>query len=397
MTAANHPVLIVGAGPVGLVAAIALLEQGIDARVIDQQPPDSKRTYPVVLHPRTLRVLSSLGVTAPLEWRGHAVSRLVVYTDGQRRTVLDLPAAADIAPGAMTLPQDVLRQALMHRLTSLGGSVTWQAQLVSLEQSQSGVRAGIVHRRRVEGSGNTLKPEWMEVSAETSTCSYLIGADGVDSSVRRLLGIAWRPMGRRQIYAFYDAPDQRAGDEAHLVLTEGFGNSVYPLQSSSSRFTFEIGVQMAQPPGAAQLRQLLASRMPWYRAQAEQFEWSGSAEFNPALADSFGEGRIWLAGDAAHSSGPLGGHSLNVGMAEAHDLAQRIVESHERPSFPLASSYSEQRRWQWQQLFGTGPSRPITAGASDWVRRNIALLLPALPASGDDLDGLLEQLHVRAA
>jgi 2-polyprenyl-6-methoxyphenol hydroxylase-like FAD-dependent oxidoreductase len=109
----RSPVLIVGAGPVGLVAAIHLREQGFPVRVIDEQTADSKRTYPVVLHPRTLRILSSLGVSAPLEWRGHAITRLAIYCESERRAVLELPAAGEMSAGAMTLPQDVLRRALM--------------------------------------------------------------------------------------------------------------------------------------------------------------------------------------------------------------------------------------------------------------------------------------------
>jgi 2-polyprenyl-6-methoxyphenol hydroxylase-like FAD-dependent oxidoreductase len=397
MNAPRSQVLIVGAGPVGLVASVALLEQGISVRIVDEQTADGKRTYPVLLHPRTLRTLASLGVTAPLEWRGHAVSRLVVYADHQRRAVLQLPSAAEFSSGLLTLPQDVLRQALMRRLEELGARVEWQTRLVALKQEPERVRASIVRRQRVESSSQELKPEWMDVASETVEVEYLIGADGVHSAVREELGIGWTAMGPPRTYAFFDAPDPRAGDEGQLVLSEGAGNSVYPLQSAVSRFTFEIGVEMPHAPGLAQLRQLLESRVPWYAVNAERFEWSGSAVFNTALAERFGEHRVWLAGDAAHCTGPLGGQSLNVGISEAQDLARRIAEKRLRPSFPLAASYSEQRLWQWQQLFGLGPSRPKVSGAPEWVKRHVMTLLPGLPASGDDLDDLLEQLHVRAA
>jgi 2-polyprenyl-6-methoxyphenol hydroxylase-like FAD-dependent oxidoreductase len=138
--------------------------------------------------------------------------------------------------------------------------------------------------------------------------------------------------------------------------------------------------------------------MPWYAAQAENFEWSGSAEFHPALADRFGEGRVGLAGDAAHSTGPLGAQSLNVGIHEADDLARRIVEQlHASAATPFGPRYAEQRRLEWQRLFGLGSSRPQSPRSQDWVRRNLSQLLPSLPASGDDLDDLLEQLHVISA
>lgn len=392
----NSPtsVLVVGAGPAGLVAAVTLRERGVAVRIIDELAGEDKRTYPVVIHPRTLRILDALGVTAPLEWRGHAITHLAVYTEHQRRAVLDLPAAGRTSPGAMTLPQDVLRQSLLHRLSELGVEVEWKTRLVALEQTAGRVRCNLMRRERLEGS----KPEWFDVESASVESDFVVGADGVRSSVREKLGIGWISQGPRQTFAFYDAPDARAGSEAQLVIHESQGNSIYPLQSELSRFTFQLSVGMPHAPGLAQLRQLLASRVPWYGMDARTFEWSGSAEFHPALAERFGEGRVWLAGDAAHSTGPLGGQSLNVGIHEAHDLAHRMAgQLGHAGTSPLGVGYTHQRLLEWQILFGLGPSVPMAPRASDWVRRNLSILLQALPASGDDLDELLDQLHVRAA
>jgi 2-polyprenyl-6-methoxyphenol hydroxylase-like FAD-dependent oxidoreductase len=396
--ATHSSVLVVGAGPVGLVAAVALRQQGVAVRIVDAQAAEGKRTYPVLLHPRTVRILGTLGVTAPLEWRGRAIERLAVYTDGQRRATLALPAAGELAPGAMTLPQDVLRQALMRRLRELGTDVEWQTGLVHLEQDDARVRVGLVRRERIEGVSSEPLPAWHAVASQTVDAAFVVAADGTQSAVRRALGIGWRQQGPRRIYAFYDAPDRHAGSEAHLVVHETFGNSVYPLQRDVSRFTFEVAVSTGHPPGLAELRHLLSSRMPWYEADAQRFEWSGTAEFNPALVDHFGEGRVWLAGDAAHSTGPLGGQSLNVGIHEASDLARRIVASWGPTVSPsLGIGYGQQRRLEWQRLFGLGSSKPELAQSQEWVRKHLSTLLPALPAAGDDLDELLEQLGVRTA
>lgn len=403
MTARNSgvgstPVLIVGAGPVGLVAAITLREQGIQVRVVDEQTAESKRTYPVVLHPRTLRILSSLGVSAPLEWRGHAVTRLALYCEKERRAVLELPAAGQISAGAMTLPQDLLRQSLMQRLSDLGGEVEWKTKLVAITQDQARAQVGLVRRERAETESRAQQAAWLDLGSESVDARFVVGADGSRSSVRRQLGIELNRMGNRQIYVFCDLREQHVIDEAQLAFGDGLGSSVYPLQNDVSRFTFQVGVGMPSAPGLRQLRQLLDSRMPWRTAQKDQLEWSGATEFHPALADRFGEGLVWLAGDAAHSTGPLGGQSLNVGMHEAHDLAGRIALQLEHSgAAPFGAAYSMQRRLEWQRLFGAGSSFPQSARAPDWVKRNIVSLLPSLPASGDDLDDLLEQLHVRTA
>jgi 2-polyprenyl-6-methoxyphenol hydroxylase-like FAD-dependent oxidoreductase len=395
--AAPARVLIVGAGPVGLVAAIRLREQGVAVRVIDEQTAETKRTYPVILHPRTLHILASLGVSAPLEWRGRFIKRLAVYADGSRQVVLDLPSAEQVAPGAMTLPQDVLRRALVNRLASLGTLVEWKTRLVALEQGEAFVRLGLMRRERVEGEEPELRPEWLDVAAESLEAEFVVGADGVRSTVRKALGIEMIERGPRQAYVFYDVPDRRAGDEAHLSLATDSGSAVYPLQANLSRFSFQVAVRTAQAPGLAELRELISSRLPWYAADPTSFEWSGAAEFQPALATSFGDRRVWLAGDAAHSTGPLGAQSINVGLHEADDLARRLSQSLTEGHGGPGAAYAEQRRIEWNRLFGLGPSIPSLARAPAWVSRNMAQLLPSLPVSGDDLDDVLEQLKVRTA
>ena len=390
-------VLVVGAGPVGLATAIRLRQQGHAVRIIDELTNEAKRSYPVVLHPRTLHVLAALGVSGLLEWRGRFIRHVAVYADGVRRVVLDLPSAEQVAPGAMTLPQDVLRQGLKNRLSALGTEVEWQTRLVGLAQSEGSVRVGLVRRERLEGEPPALKLEWLDVAAEAFEVDFVVGADGSRSTVRETLGIEMVERGAPEAYVFYDAPDRRAGDVALLILAPGRGNTVYPLQGDFSRFCFQVDVRTPQAPGLTQLSDLLAARLPWYGADPASFEWSGSAEFHPALASSFGERRVWLAGDAAHSTGPLGAQSINVGIQEADDLARRISENLAQGVGPLGSGYAEQRRLEWYRLFGLGPSVPSLSRAPAWVGENIAQLLPSLPVSGDDLDDVLEQLRVRAA
>lgn len=387
-------VLVVGAGPVGLVAAITLRERGVTVRIIDEQARDDKRTYPVLVHARSLKILDALGISALLEWRGHAVTHLAVYTERQRRVVLDMPSAGRTSPGAMTLPQDLLRQALLQRLSELGVEVEWQTRLMALEQGVDGVHSELVRRERVEAPSRGLW-EWLDVENSAIDSDFVVGADGIHSVVRAKLGIDWVPQGPSQTFAFYDAPDAKGGREAQLVIHESLGNSVYPLQSDVSRFSFQLSVDFPRAPGLTQLRQLLLSRMPWYPTEATDFEWSGSAEFQPALAERFGEGRVWLAGDAAHSTAPLGGQSLNVGIHEGYDLARRMAERIEhRGASALGHEYAHQRLLEWRVLFGLELG---TSKARDWVRRHFGVLLSALPAAGDDLDDLLDQLHVRAA
>jgi 2-polyprenyl-6-methoxyphenol hydroxylase-like FAD-dependent oxidoreductase len=395
--AAYTPVLIVGAGLVGLVAAVRLREQGVDVRVIDELPAGAKRSQALVLHPRTLRTLSSLGVGAALDWRSHDVTRLAVYTDGQRRALLDLPSAGEVGAGAKTLQEAALHESLLRRLSELGTDVEWQTSFVALKQSPTQVRARLVRREWVESAQPHLGPALEESGQEQVDAEFIVGADGPASTLRRALGIAWLAMGQKQRYAFYETPDEHAGCEASLVIHEGLGSSVYPLPNGIARFSFEIREQDRQAPRVMQLRDLLGARMPWYAASADTFEWSGEAEVNPGMAQSFGAGRVWLTGEAAHSTGLLGAQSVNVGMFEANDLAWRIARALDPSGAQLGLGYAQQRHLEWLRLFGLYPNLPLVGRAEAWVKRNISAVLPSLPATGDDLDDLLDQLHVASA
>jgi len=124
-------------------------------------------------------------------------------------------------------------------------------------------------------------------------------------------------------------------------------------------------------------------------------EWAGVAEFKHTLVDHFGSGRVWLAGEAAHMTGPLGVHSLNVGMDEANELACLIAAALERGAGPdFGPSYDYRRRRQWRQLLALESPPQITGRSPAWARHHLPQLMAALPAAGRDLDDLLAQLRL---
>lgn len=159
-----------------------------------------------------------------------------------------------------------------------------------------------------------------------------------------------------------------------------------------------MGQSLNKLADAAALRELLYQRMPWYGEAIETCEWGGVAEFRHALAERFGVGRVWLAGEAAHLTGPIGVQSVNVGLDEANELGLRIGDALRRPgSAPFGVHYCTQRRWQWRQLLGLEERAIVGTRTPDWVRRHAPRLLGSLPASETDLDDLLAQLRLTAS
>jgi len=384
-------VLVVGAGPVGLLAALRLCEQGIQARVIEQQTEQRARTFPVVLHAQSLRVLSSLGLSSTLLWRGRAVTRMAIYTGSERRAVLELPKVRGETYGVLTLPQDVLRRALMSELLRYGVNVEWNTRLVMLEQDDRAVWGRLVEHDPVHPAlGGSTKPSTSAFDAD-----YVIGAEGYESTVREALGIALVEHGPLTSFAFFDAETERAGREALLTLTDDSCNSAFPLHDATCRFSFQLSRSLNRAPEELLLRELLAARLPWFAAAVERCHWSGVAEFRRALADRFGHGRVWLAGESAHLTGPLGAQSLNVGLDEANELALRIADKLRHPvRSPFGAEYDAERRTEWLELLGIEPRVAFSSRSPDWARRNLGRLLGCLPASGPDLDDLLQQLRL---
>ena len=213
----------------------------------------------------------------------------------------------------------------------------------------------------------------------------MVAADGYDSFVRRRLGIPFSDQGRGQLYSVFQfETGGNVPSDGRLMFEQDRVGGYWPLPDGRCRFSFPIEDAEQHRPDAAHLRELLSSRAPWFRGEIGGIEWTALGLFERKLATSFGAGRIWMAGDAAHLTGPLGGQSMNVGLREADDLADRLVRVL-RPGSPegLFEQYDKSRAAEWKTLFGAY----VPYGSRQ------SLLLPCIPASGGDLAYLLGQQH----
>jgi 2-polyprenyl-6-methoxyphenol hydroxylase-like FAD-dependent oxidoreductase len=364
---------------VGLLTALELHERGISASVVDRKEAGDARSYAVVLHPRVLRALIDRGLTQTLIWQGCELKEVVLFTEGERRATLHLMPASEVSGGGLSLPQNVLRSALEGALRDRGIDVRYQHNLVSLEAGSSSVVADLVG------------PE----GATTVVAEFVIGADGHDSTVRKLLDIELTSKGPSESYVFFDVPkDPLSGTQVQLVFTDALSSAIIPLHGGMMRYAFQVP-SAPRTMDLALLKDLLARRMPWRGDDVETIEWSGGGEFRRAAVEQFGRDRVWLAGDAAHATSPLGVQSLNVGLHEASELAAIVVECLRNASPALlAARYQARRQAEWNRLLATTPGAPLSARVPDWVKRHLPRIVASLPASGDDLDDLLDQLGV---
>jgi 2-polyprenyl-6-methoxyphenol hydroxylase-like FAD-dependent oxidoreductase len=157
----------------------------------------------------------------------------------------------------------------------------------------------------------------------------------------------------------------------------------------------EIGRWIFPTLDEERLHELIRERAPWFDAKITDVIWSVAIKFERRLTGSFGRGGLWLAGDSAHLAGPVGVQSMNVGLREVHDLAQRL-ESAVKQGQGAAPLEGYDTRWsaEWRKLLNVDGTLRPRDDASPFVKKNGARLLSCLTASGDDLKPLLKQLKL---
>ena len=378
-------VVVVGAGPVGLLAAIAAKTAGLDVSVYDAGQRTAAHSYALVLHAATLSLLDRFGLAAECVATGRVVSKLAVYEGGGRFEELDFSRLPGPYPHVVVLPQSRLESILEAALEKLSVHVAWDHRVQGFESSPDGIRLSVARLDKVSTGYPIAHTEVVVDKMLEASARFVVAADGYDSFVRRRLSIEFTDQGHGQIYSVFQfETDAGMPIEGRLLLMGDRIGAYWPLPGGRCRFGFPIGGSEEHRPDAARLRELLAAWAPWFRGAVGAIEWSAVALFDRKLAASFGSDRIWMAGDAAHLTGPLGGQSMNVGLREAVQLAEGIASAlHAGATMEPLHAYGVSRMQEWKQLFGAGV--PFAS------RR--ALLLPCIPASGDDLTVLLKQLN----
>jgi len=396
----HHPdpeVLVVGAGPVGLVAAVFLQEHGVRVEIVDMHQRTTQHSYALAIHPRTLRALDGAGLSDALLRAGRKLTKVAYYDGPDRRAEIDYSALTSGHPYLLVLRQSVLERAAEDALRHKKLKVLWSHRLESLGASEGKVRADVAKLDQVATGYPVARSEWLVAHRETARPAFVIGADGYDSAVRRMAGIEMASHGAPQVFSVYEI--EAAGElppEVRVILDSDVTSVYWPLEEGRCRWGFQIKDASEHAASMERLGQLLAARAPWWTARPTDIYWSTLGLFEPRLARSFGAGAIWLAGDAAHQAAPVGVHSMNSGLVEARQLATRMARVlHAGATVSLLEAFAAATRETWHALLG-GDVRALP-GADPWVAQNRARICSSIPASGDDLETLLGQIGLAGA
>jgi 2-polyprenyl-6-methoxyphenol hydroxylase-like FAD-dependent oxidoreductase len=380
-------VLVVGAGPVGLTVGIELLRRGVPCRVIDRLVEAPQYAKAVGVQPRTLEVWENLGLLRDALDAATPLRGQLVYANGEQVAQMDLAVPPDVPYGFVTLPQFVTERLLTDRLHQFGGHVERGVELVAFEPDSEGVTARL---RAADGE--------QEVRV-----GYLVGADGAHSRVRKGLGLDFAGDAFAEQYMLGDVevewslPTGYAIRSSHqsdgridvLVCIPLPGTGRYrmsmlvpdDLATTPAQGEVAHGLETGPAPQLHHIQAVL-DRLSPEPARAHTLRWSSVFRISHRLADRYGQGRVFIAGDAAHIHPPTGAQGMNTGIQDGVNLAWKLALAVQGAAAEeLLASYQAERHSVGEEVVGrtvrharegfeADPDDPLTV-----IRREAQLLV----------------------
>ncbi|MDN5855451.1 MAG: FAD-dependent monooxygenase, partial [Actinomycetia bacterium] len=322
----GRPVLIVGAGPAGLTAAIELIRRGVPVRCIDRAATPSGRSKALGIWPRTIELLRGMGGDDLLATRASPQAEMRYYSSG--RVVASLRFRTSTQP--LICPQPDVEEILRDGLAAVGGRIERGTELVRLEQDPDGVTAWL----RRKGA------------AERERFAYVIGGDGASSTVRSQLGVGFEGSTHEMdfVVADVDLDGPLEHDVTHYFCSPNGILVSTGLPSGRSRvFTSAPAGMDRNRVELATVQRLVDERGPGGLILRDP-EWLSVFSVHARHADRTRVGRVFLVGDAAHIHSPAGGQGLNTGVTDAHNLAWKLaLVWHGHAHTALLDSYETER------------------------------------------------------
>jgi 2-polyprenyl-6-methoxyphenol hydroxylase-like FAD-dependent oxidoreductase len=355
-------VLIVGAGPTGLMLANQLARRGLKPLIIDRHAGPAEQTRAMAVHARTLEIYAKMGLADEALNLGAQGTGANMWSNGQwsaRIPLGDIGKGLSPFPFVLMLGQDDNERILGANLTRLGLAVQWRTELISIDQKTDCVDVVL---RQPDGTRREVRATWVA------------GCDGSRSSVRELCGIGFP--GEPYEHTFFVADTEAVGPmkpgELNVYLWRDGFHLFFPMRGRDrwrvigilpERFrdrddvTFEsLAPSIRQEAGAA--------------LDFKSCSWFSTYRIHHRAAERFRDRRCFLLGDAAHVHSPMGGQGMNTGLQDAYNLAWKLaLVVQGRAASALLDTYEEERIPVAQTLLETTDRAFQLVVADNWFAR----------------------------
>ncbi|QIW95002.1 hypothetical protein AMS68_000520 [Peltaster fructicola] len=336
---ATEEILIVGAGPSGMIAAMSLRQIGVKFRIIDASNGPGTQSRAMGVQARTLELYRTFGIAEELAEGGiHSIDaqiRTTGFFGNHPFPIATMPFSKvghgiSKFPFVLNYPQDQHERLLARQLKQAGVKVDRSTELTALYEDADGVHVTLTG------------PD----GEEKATYRYVVGADGAHSRVRHAIDVGFS--GGTYTQSFYVADLELTDDQkkGQFVVTVSGGGvcARMPVRTGQTRV---VGVLPASVKNVADLKfsDVQASAEPLLSAKVEEVNWFSHYNVHHRVADHFRIGSVFLVGDACHLHSPLGGQGMNTGIGDAYNLAWKlghVVQG--RANEGLLSSYELERR-----------------------------------------------------
>jgi 2-polyprenyl-6-methoxyphenol hydroxylase-like FAD-dependent oxidoreductase len=344
-------VLVVGAGPTGLLLASELARRGVPCHLIDAQSAPLHWDRATVVHPRSLQIFESLGLIEKFLAAGCRQRVIKIHSNGELLGMMDLASCGSIYGFNLGLSEEVTESILTGYLHRVGGQVNRSSRLIELTVHPENRVLAEIER---DGSRYQMNARWV------------VGCDGFHSATRSLAGIGFAGHDMLKPWAVFDTSIDGWADT--FEATFGYLDELPVILTAIPGHRWRVYLRPR-----SQDSDLIAD------ATSTLHRYSPSASFvnveNPArfvchtkIAAKYRSGPIFLAGDAAHVCSPGEGHGMNCGLQDAFNLAWKLALVHQGAAHEtLLDSYEIERR----------PAAELITKSGDEMEHNLTMTDPA--------------------
>ncbi|MFK4064698.1 FAD-dependent monooxygenase [Streptomyces sp. NPDC029674] len=328
-TDGTHTVVVVGAGPTGLLLAGDLATAGVPVTLVEKRAHGiSNLSRAMVLHARTLEQLDARGLADELEAKGEPLAKLRLFD----RLSLDLGRLPSRYRHVLVLPQYEVERVLERRAIEAGVHFAYESEVTGLTQDEDGVTL------RLHGPGD---------ESSTLRAAYVVGADGLHSGVRGAVGL---PFPGRSVIRSLVLADVKLAERPETLLTvNAVGDAFAFIAPFADGYHRVIGwnrsrdVPDSEPLDLEEVkdivRQALGRDFGMHDAR-----WMSRFHSDERQAPAYRAGRVFLAGDAAHVHSPAGGQGMNTGLQDAANLSWKLAAAVDgRAPRGLLDTYESER------------------------------------------------------